>query len=334
MWRSGVPRAERISSAVILLLLVGTGAAIGLKGRSYDPNLFALDDALLGDAPAAFARVLPVAWESPQWQPAQTVERYGPNNLYEKINGRADQYLSYSVQGLEMHSFTAVPDDGRFIDVYLYDMATPLNAFGIYSSERTPGAAPVALGAAGYDAGGSIFFHQGAFYVQVIPAEGDPVSLETALLIAGLVEAALPVATADASHNPTDLLPVEGLDAESVQYVKEDVLGLDFLRNGVMANYDAGGESVTLFLIQEATPEAAAEVLAQYVAYIERYGAVVSDAPTAQGRRVVGDVSGFFDVVFISGRWIGGVSGATSSEPAEALAGRALAQLVPKDAAL
>ncbi len=327
MWRTAVPRGERVAGAVILLLLLGTGVAIAVKGQVYDPDLFALNDDLLGEAPSPFARVLPVSWESPTWQPAQTVERYGPNNLYEKINGRADEYLAYSVQGLEVQSFTAQPDDGRFVDVYLYDMGTPLDAFGIFSTERTPGADPVTLGKEGYDAQGSIFFHQSQFYAQVIPAEADPESLEAALTIAQLVAAMLPADAEDAAGDPAALLPPDGLDPESVQYVKEDVLGLDFLRNGIMATYEIAGESLSVFLIREESPDTAAAALDQYAAYIARYGTVVQDASTARGRWIVGDVSGFFDVVFTQGEWIGGVSGAMAREPAERLAEQTRAAL-------
>lgn len=315
------------------MLLAGTGGAIAVKGRHYDPNLFALDDALLGEAPAAFARVLPVSWEAPGWRPAETVERYGPNTLYEKINGRADEYLAYSVQGLEVQSFTAVPDDGRYVDVYLYDMGAPLNAFGIFSASRTPGADSVDLGRGGYDAGGSLFFHHGRFYAQVIPGEGDQASLEAARAIARLVDATLPATEDSEAADPAAMLPADGLDPESVQYIKEDALGLDFLREAITANYEVAGESLTAFLIQEETADAAAAVLDQYVAYVTRYGSIVQDEALPNGRRIVGDVSGFFDVVFRDGRWIGGVSGAMAREPAEVVVERMRAALAPEGGA-
>lgn len=322
MWRSGVPRGERIVGVVLLLLIVGIGVAIGVKGQHYDPDLFALNEDLLGDAPAPFARVLPVAYGSPSWATGQTVERYGPNNLYEKINGRADQYLAYDVQGLEVQGFTASAGDGRFVDVYLYDMGTPLNAFGIYSAERTPGAETVDLGQEGYDAGGSIFFHAGRFYAQVIPGAADADSLQAARAIATAVEQGLPAdATATTTtFDPTEMLPAEGLAEDSVQYVKEDALGLGFLTNATVANYTVGDDYLTVFVIHEASPEAAAQTLKKYREYIERYGDVVDEQTTPRGTRLTGNVSGFYDTVFTSGAWIGGASGASAAEPAQRLA--------------
>ncbi len=40
--RTRVPLAERIASAVILLLLAAIGIAIAIKGKHFDPNIFAV----------------------------------------------------------------------------------------------------------------------------------------------------------------------------------------------------------------------------------------------------------------------------------------------------
>ena len=64
------------------------------------------------------------------------VERYTEANLYEKIDGRSELFHSYDVTGMAFVTFSKADDPSKFIDVFLYDMTTPLGAFGVYSVER------------------------------------------------------------------------------------------------------------------------------------------------------------------------------------------------------
>src|SRR3954453_5108820 len=67
------------------------------------------------------------------------VERYTEANLYEKIDGRSELFQSYEVTGMTFVTFSKADDPSKFVDVYLYDMTTPLGAFGVYSVERPSG---------------------------------------------------------------------------------------------------------------------------------------------------------------------------------------------------
>ena len=59
------------------------------------------------------------------------VERYTEANLYEKINGRSELFQSYDVTGMTFVTFSKADDPGKFIDVFLYDMTTPLGGVGV-----------------------------------------------------------------------------------------------------------------------------------------------------------------------------------------------------------
>src|SRR5437763_6020461 len=56
------------------------------------------------------------------------VERYTEANLFEKIDGRSELIQSYDVNGMTFVTFTKAADPSKFIDVFLYDMTTPLGA--------------------------------------------------------------------------------------------------------------------------------------------------------------------------------------------------------------
>ncbi len=61
------------------------------------------------------------------------VREYGPGNLWEYINGAADQFLDYEFVSLRSCDLSA---GGLSVSIDIYDMDTPLNAFGIYANER------------------------------------------------------------------------------------------------------------------------------------------------------------------------------------------------------
>ncbi len=63
------------------------------------------------------------------------VERYTEANLYEKIDGRSELFQSYDVTGMTFVTFSKAGDPAKFIDVFLYDMTTPLGTFGVFSVE-------------------------------------------------------------------------------------------------------------------------------------------------------------------------------------------------------
>lgn len=123
------------------------------------------------------------------WQAPRRVERYTADDLYVKIDGRDGAYLKYHVVGLMFGSYSVADDAARTIDVYWYDMGTAANAVGMYESEKPPDTTSVPFGRPGYQAGGAVFFCQGASYVQVLPSRPDERDGPAALRIAEAVAA-------------------------------------------------------------------------------------------------------------------------------------------------
>jgi hypothetical protein len=89
---------------------------------------------------------------------------YGPENLWNFINGAAENYLSYGFQDLHVAEYKK----GRnVIKLEIYRHNNNTMAFGIYSSERSPSFRFMNLGAQGYIADGAINFFKGNYYVKI-----------------------------------------------------------------------------------------------------------------------------------------------------------------------
>jgi hypothetical protein len=254
------------------------------------------------------------------WRAPVRVSRFTPENLYEKIDGRAGLYLQFHVVGLTFGTYTHETDRERTADVYWYDMGEPENGLGIFRSEAPEHATRVAIGQEGYEVGGAVFFLKGSHYVQVLPgAEADAdgqVALEIARGIGSRIE------DGGESLWAMDVLPEAGRVADSFEYLADDAFSLDFLKDVFTTAYDVDGGRIEMF-IHRAEDEAAARALFDaYLGYFEEYGRVVWTNADGPSRIAAGDASGVIDVVFVKGRYVGGAAGADDLERAKKAAVR------------
>jgi hypothetical protein len=125
--------------------LVLTVGWVGWTGRRPDPALYAA--ALSGGAAAAVDRgPVPVGLAPAGWREG-AISAFGADNLYVKIDGRADFFLS---KGFEQLYFVplALGDEGPTIDIEVYAMGSAANALGAFAGERGEGdpAEPIAGG--------------------------------------------------------------------------------------------------------------------------------------------------------------------------------------------
>jgi hypothetical protein len=243
------------------------------------------------------------------------VERYNEANLYEKINGRSELFHAYGVAGLAFVTFSAADDPARFVDVYLYDMTTPLGAFGIASVERAPGSQAIELGDGGHRNKGDRFFRKGRFYVSILTSGPDELVQKAASTVAERLAGRLEGEAAEIWG--LAVLPATGRIEDSIQYLMVDALGLDFLTNTFTAQYRAGGAEFTAFVSRCATEEQAATAAAKYGAYLGEFGEKGEPADVGGRRVLVADLGGgSFDGVCQVGDLVVGVTGVKGREAA------------------
>jgi hypothetical protein len=208
------------------------------------------------------------------WTPAGEVLTFGRGELWEYINGAADAFLSYGFQEVRVRDLAS---DELTVSVAVYDMGTPLNAFGMYRSERPPGEPSLAAGAETtvlppYQC----LLLKGAYYVKVDVLEGR-LSAEAGETLARGLAAALP--GQDGLPEAVRALPAAGQVAGSEGFARESYLGLSDLRGAVHATYrDEAGEEYPAFLLVPAGEETPGDVwarLGERWRPIEREGAPI-----------------------------------------------------------
>lgn len=274
------------------------GGAVKDETARLTPEMKARTDviarALEGLTPAGFMKKGPV-------------ERYTEANLYEKIDGRSELFHAYDVTAMTCVTFTRADNPSEFIDVYLYDMTTPLGAFGVYSVERPSGSKPIAAGDGGHRTRADLFFRKGQYYASVLTSGPEVGVQKSASALADTLAGRLKGKGAELWGMA--VLPARNRIDDSVQYLMADALGLDFLTNTFKAQYKDGEAEFTAFVSRCKSADDAAGVLARYRTHLQEFGAMGEPA-TIAGRTVMfADMGGGdFDGVCQVGDLIAGVT--------------------------
>ncbi len=168
-----------------------------------------------------------------------------PDNLWDFINGAADNYLSYGFVDLHVAEYKK---GKNVIKLEVYHHSDHVNAFGIYSSERSPSFRFMNLGAQGYITGGAINFFKGDYYVKIRTHSSNEKTLQSAESLALRVAEMLP--GGDDMPAVITRFPDLGKKINEEVYINESVLGHKFLNKAFRATYVLGSDNFSIHIIE------------------------------------------------------------------------------------
>jgi len=211
-----------------------------------------------------------------------------PENLWDFINGAAENYLAYGFIDLNVAEYKK----GRnVIKLEIYRHNSNINAFGIYSSERSPSFRFINLGAQGYIADGAINFFKGDYYVKIKTYSKKEKVLQAeetlAARVAGMLEgeASMPAMLSE--------FPAEGRKFNEETFINESVLGHSFLNKAFRATYQVGNDVFSIFISEGSSPEEVKRTAETYVAS-------TGISPVATGDSKFMLMDGFNGTVFLA----------------------------------
>jgi len=189
--------------------------------------------------------VLPADF-APGWQWDFEPEVYGPDNLYQYIDGEAELYIDYDFFEMVTASYALECDESVTFTLDIYDMGTALNAFGIYSSYRRPDHDFAQIGCEATVSALNIRFYKGKFFIQINAGSTDPRVSPALLAAARRLEKAIPGAERPAV---LDMLPGEAQLPHSLAYVTRGFLGQSRFRRTLRASYSIDSGTCTAFVV-------------------------------------------------------------------------------------
>lgn len=197
-----------------------------------------------GDA-SLFPRLADRSWTATE--PART---FGPDNLYEEIDGEAELFLPYGFQELTVGFLRPAGNEKAEVRLELFRHATQRDAFGIFSQHRFPGQEKIRVGTSeAVVSATSLDFFKGTRFVR-IRASSRSAGRSDLESLGREVSALLP--GTDDPPPETETLRIPGLVDGSLVFHRRAILGYEVLAPGYEAKYAIRGTSGTLVLI---TPE-------------------------------------------------------------------------------
>ncbi len=238
------------------------------------------------------------------WAEKGDLITYKPANLWEYIDGAANLYLSYDFRLLKLKEFHK---DDIILTVEIYDMGSPINAFGIYSSECPDDTGLLKIGT---EAAVILPYHalmlKDRFYVKVViqqgeldQEKGENILRDAAVFLPGNTD----------FPPELKLLPEKDRISGSVKYVTEGYLGLSEISNLLYADYkDANGKEFRHFILLPGGNNDVKKILDRLSAKWKTH--------TQEGRTILYrevPYEGFIGVI-LSSNMIAGVSGVADKD--------------------
>lgn len=200
------------------------------------------------------------------WTQDGAVEQYGPENLFQYIDGEAEMYNDYGFVAMVTAYYVHSQRSELAFSIDIYDMGSPLNAFGIYSMYRRPELEFASIGAEAIVSGTNIRFYKDRYFVQVNTGNLDSLAGQAIRRCARAVADDLPEGLVPAA---LAWMPGDHRVEHSLAYKTTGFMGQESIHSVLQAEYQLPSGNCTGFLAwfeTEAQADSALQSLAQSLA--------------------------------------------------------------------
>jgi len=209
---------------------------------------------------------------APGWAMEGKVATYTPETLYRYINGEAELYLPYGFKKASTVRYVkaATPSSGpqeNGLVVNIFEMGSPLDAFGIYSNYRSSTLPQMKVGAEGFLDETELMFYQDRYFVQI--ETSGTLSQDAGLFqsCAETVSGNLP----EGREKPRELelLKVAGAVVLTEKYYPRGLLGYGFFGKGLTIEVTIKGKPAKALVMLAGSEEATRRIFDEYVKYLK-----------------------------------------------------------------
>lgn len=310
---------ERWVGFIILPCLVVIAVGVFLKQFSFNPAVLVATASAPGTAqpaspsPGESAPTLP-----PEFAALSAPETFAPDDLFNKIDGKADLYLTAGFVQLRCQRFALKATNDVWMEWFVYDMGAQPQAFSVFSLQRRAEAQALDLTEFAYKTQNALFFVCGRYYVEAVTAMPTEPMMSAMLAMARQFVAANPPG---ATRIPElKLFPPENLEAGSQGLQVADAFGFDQFTNVFTAKYRVNNADVLAFLETTKTPADAAALRAAYRSFLlANGGKEIDSADTGLTGKPI-DFMGNIEMVFSEGNVVAGIHAAPDTTSAAKIA--------------
>jgi hypothetical protein len=315
-------RQQTFLSMVILTILMVIGVGIFITQFRFNPgvlqkNVFLPEPNKKQPSPqlSPYASFVPLPENI---QPLTKTEIFDARNLSDKINGKAELYLSAGFIRLVTQRFRDEREADLWMEAFVYDMGNNQNAFSVFSAQRREGAESLGLAQHAYRTPNALFLTHGRYYVEIIASNVSEQVQQSVKMMAETFIRNTPakIATVD----ETELFPKQELIKNSMVLIASNAFGYDGFDNIYTAEYEFGEQRLMAYLSHRKTPVKANELALAYSEFLLAYGGqnIESQLPI-KGARLI-EILDTYEIVFSHGSYLAGIREAATIHQAKTLA--------------
>jgi hypothetical protein len=318
----GDNRRQTVLSIVILSLLVVIGAGLIISQNRYNPAILSKAEiwpAADGQKPSSPPSALEAFSPLPQGlKPLTAPETFAADTLSDKIDGKAELYLSAGFKHLLTQRFRDERASDGWIEAFVYDMGSSQNAFAVFSAQRRENAESLGLTRYAYRSPNAIFLVHGRYYVELIASDASAKLMQPTEILAAMF--VRNTAAAKTKIVEKDLFPPQALVQDSIALVAADAFGFDRLNRVYTAEYRLNGATLMAYFSRRQTAADAEELAAAYEKFLLQFGGQALEQPLPIEKARLIEILDTFEVIFSYGPFMAGVREATTPDQAVELA--------------
>jgi hypothetical protein len=313
---------QTFSSLAILTILIIIGAGVIMAQYRYNPAVLQ-KDALLPTAdkisqsspPSPDKSFLPL----PQGLvPLTAGEIFEAQNLSDKINGKAELYLSAGFARLVSQRFKDERASDLWLETFAYDMTNSHNAFSVFSAQRREDGVPLDLTRYSYRTSNALFFVHGSYYVEIIASEASEQAAQPMKLLAARFIRNTRAETA--VINEMELFPQLDLVADSIALISSDAFGYEGLDKVYTAEYELDGAGLMAYFSRRQTGHDAEQLSTAYRNFLVNFGGQALEAQLLIKDAQLVEILDTYEIIFFYGDYMAGVREAATIDQAKKLA--------------
>ena len=310
-----------VGYGVILLLMIITGG-IFLEQSRFDQSVLkpgALQQELSTQPPSPFTPPQDLRQYAPHnLTSLSPAESFGPENLSDKINGKAELYLSAGFVRLVSQRFAIEDEPSAWMEAFIYDMGSPRGSYAVYSLQKRFEAKELELGDYGYGTENSLYLVHGPYYLEIVSSVAQERMAELMLSFGRNFISKTPVESNEL--NELALFPEKNLNRESISLIPSNGFGFEQFDSIFTAQYGVGDTELTAFLSRRKSQAEAARLVESYTSFLLKFGGTeLKSNLNIPGAKLV-EIMDTFELFFSRGSILAGVHGAENRKAAEELA--------------
>lgn len=319
---------QTVLSIVILSALVVIGSVLVIvQGRS-NPAVLSNDEIWSSADGQNQPTPLPLEQFSPLPQglePLTAPETFNAETLSDKIDGKAELYLSAGFNRLLSQRYRNAQASDLWIEAFVYDMGNAKNAFAVFSAQRRENAESLDLTRYAYRSPNAIFMVCGRYYVELIASEASVQIMRPMEMLAAAFVRNTPAERITLAEQ--DLFPPQGLEKDSIALVPTDAFGFDRLTQVYTAEYRLNGETLMAYLSRRQTSAEAEALAGAYEKFLLNFGGqAIEQQLSIKDARLI-EILDTYEVIFSYGPYVAGVREAVTRDRAVKLANQLFNQM-------